>query len=117
MKNLFQIVSRNPKIALIMLAIGLMVSNLAVAQISLPGSDQFDKLTAAGDLLRIIDSALFKIGARILAGLAVLGAGWSLKEQRFGVAVIGIIAAIVIATTPMWVKNFFEIGGGSIFTP
>ena len=116
MKQLLRTAMENSIIVYVALAIGLIMSNLAIAQITLPGSDQFDKLTAAGDLLRIIDSALFKIGARLLAGLAVLGAGWSLKEQRFGVAVIGIIAAIVIATTPMWVKNFFEIGGGSIFT-
>lgn len=82
---------------------------------SLPGTDQFDKLTAAGDLLKTLDSFVFRIGARLLAGICVLGAGWNLKEQRFASAVICIIAAIVIATVPMWIKNIFDIGGGSIF--
>lgn len=51
-----------------------------------------------------------------MAGLAVLGAGWNLKEQRFGIAVVCIIAAIVIGTAPMWVKNIFDMGGGTLFS-
>ncbi|MCK5074698.1 MAG: hypothetical protein KAQ98_14805 [Bacteriovoracaceae bacterium] len=82
----------------------------------LPGSDQIDKLQAAGSLLRIIDSFLFKFGARIMAGLAVLAGGWSVKEMAFGRAVLCIIAAIVIGTAPMWVKNIFEMGGGTLFS-
>lgn len=82
----------------------------------LPGSDHTDKLTAAGDLLRIIDSALFSWGARLMAGLCVLGAGWNLKEQRFAIAVVCILAAIVIGTAPMWIQNIFEIGGGTLFS-
>lgn len=82
----------------------------------LPGSDQTDKLEAAGTLLRIVDSFLFTWGARVFAGICVLTAGWSLKEQNFGVAAICIIAAIVIGTAPIWVKNIFEMGGGSLFS-
>ena len=95
----------------------LILSDTAWANIPrLPGSDQMDKLTAAGSLLRLIDSFLFKFGARLMAGLAVLGAGWNLKEQRFGIAIVCIIAAIVIGTAPMWVKNIFDIGGGTLFS-
>lgn len=82
----------------------------------LPGADESDKLTAAGSLLRIVDSFLFKFGARIMAGLAVLAAGWNLKEQRFAIAIVCIIAAIVIGTAPMWVKNIFDMGGGTLFS-
>ena len=82
----------------------------------LPGVDQMDKLTAAGSLLRLIDSFLFKFGARLMAGLCVLGAGWNLKEQRFGISILCIIAAIIIGTAPMWVKNIFDMGGGSLFS-
>ena len=85
--------------------------------VRLPGSDQFDKLTAAGDLLHIVDSFIFKFGARILAGIAVIAAGWNLKEQRFNMAIICICAAIIIATVPLWVKNLFELGGGTLFSP
>ena len=95
----------------------IVLSTPALATIPrLPGSDQMDKLTAAGSLLRLIDSFLFKFGARLMAGLAVLGAGWNLKEQRFGIAIVCIIAAIVIGTAPMWVKNIFDIGGGTLFS-
>lgn len=82
----------------------------------LPGSDETDKLQAAGSLLRIIDSFLFKFGARIMAGLAVLAGGWSVKEMAFGRAVLCFVAAIVIGTAPMWVKNIFEMGGGTLFS-
>ena len=79
---------------------------------SLPGEDMSDKLQAAGTLLRLIDTGLFKWGARIFAGICIMSAGWSLKEQRFGIAIICVIGAIVFGTAPMWVKNIFEIGGG-----
>ena len=75
------------------------------------------KLTAAGSLLRIVDSFVFSFGARLMAGLAVLGAGWNLKEQRFAMAIICIFAAIVMGTVPMWIKNIFEMdgSGGTLF--
>jgi hypothetical protein len=82
----------------------------------LPGTDQSDKLQAAGTLLRIIDSALFSWGARIFAGLLILNAGISLKNQAFALAFISIIGAIIIGTAPMWVKNIFDIGGGTLFS-
>ncbi|MGE0631481.1 MAG: hypothetical protein AB7O96_03675 [Pseudobdellovibrionaceae bacterium] len=78
----------------------------------IPGQDASDKLEAAGTLLRIVDSVLFSWGARIFAGLCVMSAGWNLKEQRFGIAILCIVAAIVLGTAPTWVKNIFDIGGG-----
>lgn len=78
----------------------------------IPGADASDKLEAAGTLLRIVDSVLFSWGARIFAGLCVMSAGWNLKEQRFGIAVLCIVAALVLGTAPTWVKNIFDIGGG-----
>ncbi|MBS1983559.1 MAG: hypothetical protein JST16_05245 [Bdellovibrionales bacterium] len=78
---------------------------------TLPGEDASDKLQAAGTLLRMIDTALFKWGARLFSGLCIMSAGWALKEQRFGIAVICVIGAILFGTAPIWVKNIFEIGG------
>ncbi len=78
----------------------------------IPGADASEKLEAAGTLLRIVDSVLFSWGARIFAGICVMSAGWNLKEQRFGIAVLCIVAAIVLGTAPTWVKNIFDIGGG-----
>ena len=82
----------------------------------LPGSDEMDKLTAAGSLLRLVDSFLFKFGSRLMAGLCILGAGWNLKEQRFAIAIMCVFGAIIIGTAPMWVKNIFDIGGGTLFS-
>ncbi len=84
---------------------------------SLPGSDASDKLEAAGTLLRLLDTALFKWGARVFAGLCVMSSAWSLKEQRFGIAIICIVGALVFGTAPTWVKNIFSIGSSeSIFS-
>ena len=82
----------------------------------LPGSNEIDKLTAAGSLLKLVDSILFTFGSRIMAGICVLAAGWNLKEQRFAIAILCVLAAIVIGTAPMWVKNIFDIGGGTLFS-
>ncbi len=88
-----------------------------MAQGSLPGSDASDKLEAAGTLLRLIDTALFKWGARIFAGICVMSAAWSLKEQRFGIAIVCIVGALIFGTAPKWVKNIFAVGSGdSIFS-
>ena len=89
----------------------------AFAQGSLPGTDASDKLEAAGTLLRILDTALFKWGARIFAGICVMSAAWSLKEQRFGIAIICIVGALIFGTAPTWVRNIFAISSGdSIYT-
>jgi hypothetical protein len=86
------------------------------AQASLPGTDASDKLEAAGTLLRLLDTALFKWGARIFAGICIMSAAWSLKEQRFGIAIICIVGALIFGTAPTWVNNIFSIGAGdSIF--
>jgi hypothetical protein len=81
------------------------------APVHIPGEDASDKLEAAGTLLRLVDTGLFKWGARIFAGICIMSAGWALKEQRFGIAIICVIGAIIFGTAPTWVKNIFEIGG------
>jgi len=100
------------KFAILFLCVGIFVSTDVFAQVSLPGSDQSDKLEAAGTVLRFVDTSLFKWGARIFAGLSILSAGWALKEQRFAVSVVCVISALMIGTSPMWVQNIFDIGGG-----
>ena len=88
----------------------------AFANSTLPGADASDKLEAAGTLLRMLDTALFKWGARIFAGLCIMSSAWSLKEQRFGIAIICIVGALIFGTAPQWVKNIFAIStGDSIF--
>ena len=88
----------------------------AARSIRLPGDDQMDKLEAAGTLLRIVDSAIFSWGARIFAGVLILNAGVSLKNQAFGLAFISVVGAIIVGTAPLWVKNIFDIGGGTLFS-
>jgi hypothetical protein len=88
----------------------------AYSQARLPGSDASDKLEMAGTLLKLIDVGLFKWGARIFSGLCIMSSAWALKEQRFGIAIICIVGAIIFGTATTWVKNIFEIGGGdSVF--
>lgn len=97
---------------LIIMLLAWLVHAQAYGATRIPGADASDKLEAAGTLLRIVDSVLFSWGARIFAGICVMSAGWNLKEQRFGMAVLCIVAAIVLGTAPTWVRNIFDIGGG-----
>lgn len=83
------------------------------AQTRLPGADASDKLEAAGTLLRLIDTGLFSWGSRIFAGICIMSAAWALKEQRFGIAIICVVGAVIFGTAPTWVKNIFSIGGNS----
>ncbi len=99
-------------LVLLVTLIVVVIHTQAFGATRIPGSDASDKLEAAGTLLRIVDSFLFVWGARIFAGLCIMSAGWSLKEQRFGIAVLCVVSAIVLGTAPVWVKNIFEIGGG-----
>ena len=96
----------------VMLGVLLLFSVHGFAQVRIPGTDETTKLKAAGTLLMLIDTALFVWLSRIFAGLCILSAGWLIKEQKFGPAVVCVIGALVIGTSPMWVQNIFEIGGG-----
>lgn len=85
--------------------------------IKVPGEDAADSLTAAGTLLKIIDVGLFKWGARLFAGICIMSAAWALKEQRFGIAVICVVGAVIFGTASKWVKNVFDVGGNeSLFS-
>lgn len=109
-------------IILILIGLGIIIfaafPNFVQAALkNLPGEDASDKLEAAGTLLRILDTGLFKWGARIFAGICIMSSAWALKEQRFGIAIICVVGAIIFGTAPTWVKNIFEIGGNqSLFS-
>ena len=106
------VLTRSLFMSLLMLA-GL-IGTQALAQVSLPGTDPSSQMETAGSLLKLIDTAVFTWIARLLAGMCVLSAGWSLKEQKYNTAVICILAAVVIGTAPAWVKNIFAMGGGGV---
>lgn len=97
-----------------------MIMNLTPAwadSVRLPGEDISAQMEGAGTLLRFVDTAIFSWVARLLCGLCVGGAAWSLKEARFGSAVIAIVSALLFGTAPTWVKNIFSISGAnSVFS-
>ncbi len=97
-------------LAFVLVGIVLSMPQALAASTHLPGDDVSDKLEAAGTLLKLIDTGIFKWGAKVFAGLLVMSGGWALKEQRFGIAAICVAGAVVIGTTPKWVKNIFEVG-------
>src|SRR3989338_6667264 len=70
----------------------------ALAAGQLPGEDASSKLEAAGTLLQILDTGLFSWGARIFAGICIMSSAWALKEQRFGIAIICVIGALIFGT-------------------
>lgn len=101
-------------IALVIILV--LIINLTPAwagSVRLPGEDISAQMEGAGTLLRFVDTAIFGWVARLLCGLCVGGAAWSLKEARFGSAVIAIISALLFGTAPTWVKNIFSISGAS----
>ena len=79
--------------------------------VQLPGDDVSGQMVGAGKLLRLIDTGLFNWGSKLLAGLCIFSGGWHLKEMRIGAAVITIIAAFLIGTAPMWVRDIFNTAG------
>ncbi|MGK5083500.1 hypothetical protein WDW37_09360 [Bdellovibrionota bacterium FG-1] len=81
--------------------------------VRLPGDDISAQMEGAGTLLKFLDTAIFGWVARLLCGLCVGGAAWSLKEARFGSAVVAIVSALLFGTAPTWVKNIFSISGSS----
>ena len=93
------------------------ISSPALANIPrLPGEDPLDKLSAAGSLFRLADSLIFKIAARFMSGLLVLGSAWHLKESRYAIAGLCLLAAALVGFSPLFVKNIFDAGGGTIFS-
>lgn len=97
-------------LAFVLVAIVMASPQALAAGVHLPGEDASEKLEAAGTLLKLIDTGIFKWGAKVFAGILVMSGGWALKEQRFGIAAICVAGAVVIGTTPKWVKNIFEVG-------
>ena len=86
--------------------------------ISLPGEDLSVNLKAAGILLKLLDTGIFKWGARLFAGLCIMSSAWALKEQRFGIAIICVVGAILFGTAPKWVSDIFSMGGNTgLFAP
>jgi hypothetical protein len=102
---------------LLALYLALQVHPALADSTKLPGVDASSQMESAGTLLRFIDTGIFKWGARLLAGLCIFGAAWSLKEGRYGPAVISVISAILFGTAPTWVRDIFTVGGSdSVFT-
>ncbi len=92
------------------------ISSPVYAQYRLPGDDITNSLSAMGTVMKLADTLVFKIFSRFLAGLAILAAAWNLKEQRIGICVMCTFAAVALGLTPTFVKNIFDVGGGTIFS-
>lgn len=95
----------------------LLAGSDALAQITMPGTDKSQELKAASTLMQTLDSVLFKWVARLLAGVFVIIAFYMLKEQRMGVAVITLIAAIAMGSASSWIGDFFRMSDkqGGVF--
>lgn len=81
-----------------------------MAQQSIGGTDASDKLEMAATTLRTVDSVLFKWIAPLLAGVFVIVTGVWIKEQRYSLAAMSLIAALLLGTAGQWVSNIFAIG-------
>jgi hypothetical protein len=79
----------------------------------IPGEDVSDKMEAAGSLLKLTDTLLFNWVTKILSGVCLLTGSLALKDQRFPIFIMCVLAALLLGTISLWVKNIWSVGGGS----
>ncbi len=79
----------------------------------IPGEDVSDKMEAAGSLLKLTDTLLFNWVTKLLSGICILTGALALKDQRFPIFIMCIIAALLLGTISLWIKNIWAVGGGS----
>ena len=64
----------------------------------IPGEDVSDKMEAAGSLLKLTDTLLFNWVTKLLSGICILTGALALKDQRFPIFIMCIIAALLLGT-------------------
>ena len=79
----------------------------------IPGEDVSDKMEAAGSLLKLTDTLLFNWVTKILSGVCLLTGALALKDQRFPIFIMCVLAALLLGTISLWIKNIWSVGGGS----
>ena len=74
----------------------IVASSVAHAGPQIQGADAADKSLKLRNSSAIVDTALFNRALDCFRGISILSAGYSLKEQRFGVAIIYVILLIIL---------------------
>lgn len=94
----------------------LLFSLSALARISIPGSDESASLETLGTMAKTFDVVIFTWGAKIAAAVVFLLAGWAIKENRLGMALLCLVAGFLILFAPKLATEIQTMAGvNSIF--
>jgi hypothetical protein len=83
----------------------------ALAKITIPGTNEADQLETLGTMAKTFDVIIFTWGAKIAAAVVFLLAGWAIKENRLGVALLCLCAGFLILFAPKLATEIQTLAG------
>ena len=91
----------------------LLIPAALYARNTIPGTSEADHLETLGTLAKTLDEVIFIWGAKIAAAVVFLLGGWSIKENRLGMALLCLCAGFLILFAPKLANEIQTLGGGS----
>lgn len=88
-----------------------LLSNAAFALISIPGTNEADSLETIGTMAKTMDVVIFTWGAKIGSAIIFLLAGWAVKENRLGMALLCIISGFLMLFAPKLATEIQAMAG------
>ena len=89
----------------------ILISASALARISIPGTDESGDLETLGIMAKTFDTVIFTWGAKIAAAVVFLLAGWAIKENRLGMALMCLCAGFLILFAPKLATEIQTMAG------
>ena len=84
---------------------------LAHAQVSIPGTNQAADLETIGTMAKTLDTVIFTWGAKIGAAVVFLLGGWSVRENRLGMALMCFSAGFLMLFAPKMAGEIQKMAG------
>lgn len=81
------------------------------ARITIPGTNEADQLETLGTMAKTFDVVIFTWGAKLAAAVVFLLAGWAIKENRLGVALLCLCAGFLILFAPKLATEIQSLAG------
>ena len=81
------------------------------AKINIPGTNEADQLETLGTMAKTFDVVIFTWGAKIAAAIVFLLAGWAIKENRLGVALLCLCAGFLMLFAPKLATEIQSLAG------
>lgn len=89
----------------------MLITASAFARITIPGTNEADQLETLGTMAKTFDVVIFTWGAKIAAAVVFLLAGWAIKENRLGMALLCLCAGFLILFAPKLATEIQAIAG------